>query len=194
MGVIAYDVAGEGGYAYGVCDTEFFGFPGTRVISTWGLITNSLGDPPVSGTTYYAAIWSAIVTISLTETPTQYQGVYPKYQIGTWAQLSNGVIIADGFLNYTIQRVCTGIQPLDRDTYGYYNGDNYPQPQPVGEVGSVLTPIARMGSFENFPQQPISDGVSIAGNSSGEGTVQIYYYAVFGPTTDPTAQYLVPLL
>jgi hypothetical protein len=194
MGIIAQSTNPNGGYVYGVCDPEYFGFPGTREIDTYQLITTSLGEPPGINTSYEAAIWCAIFNITLDQVPTLYQGVYPKYQIGTWAQLNSGIVVADGFINYTIQRLCSGIQPLDRETYAYYNGVNYPEPPPEGGFDAVWTPLSRMTSYDTLPTTIQSDGISISGNSSGEGTVQIYYYALYGTTQETGVQYIASIL
>lgn len=180
MTIIAYEVEGTSGYVYGLCDPEYFGFPGTREIDTYQSIITSLADLPISGSVYLSAIWCAICNITLQATPTIYQGVYPKYQIGNWAQISSGIVIRDGFINYTIQRLCSGIQTLTTDTYGYYNGVNYPKPNPIGELQSVFPSISWF-DFQCDPSTLQSDGISLSGNTEAEGTVDLYYYAHFGP-------------
>lgn len=166
---------------YGKCDPIYFGFPGNRIIDVTEFIAADIPTPP-SGV-YIGCIWTAVMNITLSATPTQYQGIYSKYQIGNWAQLSRGVLIAEGFLNYTVQRICSGICNINNDTFEDYNGIGYNVPPLVGDVEFFVSPLNQYLTNNGNLIQPIaSDGFAIGSQlTQGEGTIDLYYFSVASP-------------
>jgi hypothetical protein len=125
--------------------------------TTWGIypaILAYLPELPAYDVAWFCIKWRAYMrTFAYDTTPTRYQGVLPKYKLGTWAQSIGGWQSAEGFINYSLQYLTSGIFNTYSNIYYPYDGENqgYPigqtdSPQQIDEYGftSVLNPDTRI--------------------------------------------------